>query len=144
MIQLNADPDFHFEILRALSAAISGGSDIGERLIAAAEVEPGNFESFYSAFNGLSNRVYDAAQKIDACQFPVSAHDAMFRALTYFRSADFYLHGDWSDPRINFFWVQQAAAFNMAMSLLPVPGNRATLKGEGFDIPTVYYAHQDR
>jgi hypothetical protein len=68
----------------------------------------------------------------------------MFRASTYFRSADFYLHGDWSDSRINSLWVQQAAAFNTAMSLLPVPGKRATLKGEGFDIPTIYYAHQDR
>jgi hypothetical protein len=144
MIQLNADPVFHFEILRALSPATSGGSDIGELLTAAAEIEPGNFERFYSVFNGLANSVYDAARKIDACRLPVSARDAMFRASTYFRSADFYLHGDWSDPRINFLWVQQAAAFNTAMSLLPVPGKRATLKGEGFDIPTIYYAHQDR
>jgi dienelactone hydrolase len=140
MVQLNDDPDFHFEILRGLSAAPYGGSDIGELLLAAAQIKPGDFESFYAAFSSLANRVYDAAQKIDASRLPVSARDAMFRASTYFRSADFYLHGNPSDPRINSLWVQQAAAFDAALSLPPVAGKRVTLKGEGFDVPAIYYA----
>ncbi len=61
---------------------------------------------FYVAFNSLANRMYDPAQKIDAYRIPVLARDAMFRASTYFRWADFYLHGSPSDPRINSLWVQ--------------------------------------
>ena len=140
MVQLSADPDFHFEILRDLAVAPYNGADIGEVLTAAGAIKPGNFESYYGGFNDLASRVYDAAQKIDAQEFPVSVRDAMFRASTYFRSADFYLHGNPSDPRINSLWAQQANAFDTALSLLPVPGKRVTLKGDGFDIPAIWYA----
>jgi pimeloyl-ACP methyl ester carboxylesterase len=139
-VQLNADPDLHFEILRALSSAPYGGSDIGEVLMAAAQIKPGDFESFFIAFSSLANRVYDIAQKIDFYRFPISARNAMFRASTYFRSADFYLHGNPSDPRINSLWFQQAAAFDTALSLLPVAGKRVILEGGSFEIPTIYYA----
>jgi hypothetical protein len=36
MVQLSTDPDFHFEILRNLSAGSYGGTDVGEMLTAAA------------------------------------------------------------------------------------------------------------
>ena len=100
-VQLSADSDFSFEIIRDLAVAPYEGSDIQEVLTAASAIKPGVLDSFYNAFSSLANRVYDAAKKIDAKQFPISARDAMFRASTYLRSADFYLHGNPSDPRIN-------------------------------------------
>jgi dienelactone hydrolase len=139
MVQLSPDSDFHFEIIRDLSAAVFGGGDISEVLTAAYQIVPGDFESYSSAFNTLANIVYSAAQKIDARKLPTSARDTFFRASTYFRSADFFLHGNWSDPRIISLWVQQIDAFDLAMALLPVTGKRVTIKADGFKIDAIYF-----
>ncbi len=138
--QLNHDPDFHFEILRVLGLAPYGGADIGEVLIAAGQIKPGDFESFADAFTTLANRAYKAAQAIDQKKYPISARDAMFKAATYFRAADFYLHGNWTDPRINSLWTQHLTAFNSALALLPSPAERVVLNGPGFKIPAVFYS----
>jgi hypothetical protein len=94
MVQLSPDPDFHFEILRDLSAASYGGADIGEVLTAALPIIPGNFESYYSAFNTLGNNVLTTVQSTSSSKSTVSARDAYFHASIFFRSADFFLHGN--------------------------------------------------
>lgn len=136
---LNADTAFHFEIMRALSLTRYEGADVGEMLKIAAAIKPGDMESFAQEFNKLALHVQGQADAIDAAKNPVSARDAYFRASTYFRCADFYLHGNPSDPRIETLWDQQLAAFDKALALLPVPGERGLLKADGFDVPIIYY-----
>jgi len=126
-------------MLRDLAVAPYGGSDVGEVLTIAAQVQPSNFDSFYSGFYNMAVRVYNTALNIDSCKFSVSARDAMFRASTYFRSADFYLHGNQSDPRINSLWVQQATAFDKGLSLLPAPGRRVDIEADGFNISAIWF-----
>ncbi|KAK3938534.1 Alpha/Beta hydrolase protein [Diplogelasinospora grovesii] len=147
MYQLSNDSDFHFELLRVLSMAPYEGSDIGETLVAAKQIIPGSYESFYSAFFTLANRVLNVSTSIDATRFPVSARNAWFKTSSYFRSADFFLHGNWSDPRINSLWDSQLSAFDAALSLMPKPirGERITLhsanttNSTAFSIPAVFY-----
>lgn len=139
MLQLSTDGSFHFEILRDLAATPYGGADIGEVLLAAAKIDAGNFESFSSTFDVLANRVYSTAKSIDSSRFPVSAREAFFRAATYFRSADFYLHGNWSDPRINSLWTLQETAYHNAISLLASPPIRVNITGDDFYIPAIFY-----
>ncbi|KAI0840415.1 2,6-dihydropseudooxynicotine hydrolase [Hypoxylon sp. FL0890] len=139
MLQLSSDEDFHFEILRVLALAPYQGSDIGEVLVAANQIAPGDFESFYSAFNDLANRVHNGSSAIDSSKYPVSARNAFFRESSYYRSADFYLHGNWNDSRINSLWSKQLAAFDSAIALLPTPGERVTLQGKGFEIPAIFF-----
>ncbi|OTB05947.1 hypothetical protein M426DRAFT_21378 [Hypoxylon sp. CI-4A] len=139
MLQLSSDEDFHFEILRDLSLVPYQGADVGEVLVAANQIKPGDFESFYTAFNDLANRVHNQTSALDSAKYPISARNALFREATYYRSADFYLHGNWSDPRIDSLWNQQLAAFNSAIALLSTPGERITLPADGFEIPAVFY-----
>lgn len=139
MLQLSTDSSFHFEILRVLSGAPYQGSDIGEVLVAANKIVPGDFESYYNAFYDLASRVHNTSQAIDSKKYPVSARNALFREATYYRSADFYLHGNKSDPRINSLWDQQLASFNAAIALLPVPGQRITIPADSFEIPAIFY-----
>lgn len=143
MLQLSNDTDFNFQILRAFSLAPGGGSDIGEVLLAANGLVPGNFENFFSKFDSLANKVNARAQAIDIERFPNSARDAWFAAASYFRGADFYLHGNWSDPRINSLWAQQTYAFNKAISTLPVPGVRKNVKADGFEVPTIFFGAEN-
>ncbi|KAI1384756.1 2,6-dihydropseudooxynicotine hydrolase [Hypoxylon trugodes] len=140
MVQLNSDEDFHFELIRVLALAPYQGADIGEVLVAANQIAPGSFESFYAAFDKLANRVHDTAAAIDSSKHPVSARDAFFREASYYRSADFYLHGNWSDPRINSLWAKQLAAFDSAIALLPIPGERVELQADGFKVPAIFFS----
>ncbi|RDL37690.1 uncharacterized protein BP5553_05123 [Venustampulla echinocandica] len=139
MLQLSTDHSFHFELLRVLAIAPYHGSDIGEVLEAAGKIEPGSFESFYSVFNSLAENVLARGEAIDSSKYPISARDAYFAASTYFRSADFYLHGKKDDPRIMALWEKQTYAFDKAIALLPVPAKRLTLKADGFDVPAIFY-----
>ncbi|KAK4083001.1 uncharacterized protein Triagg1_1891 [Trichoderma aggressivum f. europaeum] len=139
MIKLSTDQSFHFEILRAVSIAPYQGADLGEVLTAAAKIKPGDFESYYTAFHDLAVRVHNQADKIDVAKYPVSARSAFFREATYLRTSEFFLHGNWEDPRINSVWKRHRAAFDKAIALLPVPGQRVTLKADGFDVPAIFY-----
>ncbi|VUC27394.1 unnamed protein product [Clonostachys rosea] len=141
MFQLSSDEDFHFELLRVLSLAPYEGADIGEVLVAAKKIAAGDFESFYDAFYDLATQVDETARNIDKDKYPVSARNALFRASSYYRSADFFLHGNWSDPRINSLWDKQLNAFDTANSLLPVPGKRVNLQARdgNFTVPAIFF-----
>ena len=140
MLQLSQDSHFHFELLRGLAAAPYRGSDIGELLTAAAQITPGDFDSWTVVFKKLAERVYALGKTIDGKKFPVSLRDTMFRAATYYRSTDFFLHGNPADPRINEYWYLQAAAFDAAIATLPVPGKRVNITTKsGFYVPAIFY-----
>ncbi|KAF4451009.1 2,6-dihydropseudooxynicotine hydrolase [Fusarium austroafricanum] len=141
MYQLSNDSSFHFELLRDISLAPYEGADIGEVLVAANKVVPGNFESFHNAFIKLATRVHSQAKVIDSVKYPISSRNAFFRAATYYRSADFFFHGNRSDPRINDIWVKHLDAFNAAIALLPIPGQRIELPSTDnkFKIPAIFY-----
>lgn len=142
MMQLSADPSFHFEILRTVAMTTYEGADIGEVLVAAPQIAPGDFESFYAAFNTLAERVDKAAQSIDAKRHPASARSMYFKAATYYASADFYLHGNWSDERIYSLWDKHLSAFDSAMGLMALPGKRISLpsKNGDFSIPAIFFS----
>ncbi|EFR01000.1 2,6-dihydropseudooxynicotine hydrolase [Nannizzia gypsea CBS 118893] len=144
-IQLSSDKSFHYELLRDLSIAAYDGSDINEILTAASEIKAGDFESYYATFNKLATRVHEQAKGINLTNHPISARRAFFKAATYYRSADFFLRGNWTDPRVYSLWDKHLEAFNTAISLLPVPGQRVTLHAKGnepnsnFSIPIIFY-----
>ncbi|KAJ5933648.1 dihydropseudooxynicotine hydrolase protein [Penicillium verhagenii] len=141
MVQLNADRSFHYELARTLGSARYGAADIVEVLEAGDAITPGDVESFYQVFNDLASHIHAQADTIDAHKFPVSARDAYFRASTYYRCADFYLHGNRQDPRIWDLWGKQTVTFDKAMVLLPSPGERLTLPAAdgSFNIPAIFY-----
>lgn len=137
MLRLSSDETFHFELLKLLAHASYGGSDIAECLVAAGEIVPGDFESWYLAWNRRAERVLS---QIPTLRNPVSIRDALFRAATYSRAADFYLHGsDWDDPRIAALWKRQTECFDKAIALLSVPGYRALVKADGLDVPVIVF-----
>lgn len=70
-----------------------------EVLVAAQEIKPGDYESFYEAFNNLAKRTHAQALTINATKHPVSARSAYFKTASYYRSVDFFLHGNWSDSK---------------------------------------------
>lgn len=101
---------------------------------------PGSFESFYEGFFFLAENIHDQAITADNAGFRVSARDAYFRSATYYRAADFFLHGNLSDPRIYTLWDSALADFDSAISLLDIPAQRYNISSPaGFTIPVIFY-----
>lgn len=138
MLQLNPDTTFNYELLRVLGSARYFGADIAEVLKVAQEIIPGDFESWSAKFQSLAEwalSTIDDKKPYDQ----VTLRDIYFRASSYFRAADFFLHGNPDDPRINSLWAKQTECFDNAISNMTIPGSRHTLKGDGFNIPVIVY-----
>ncbi|KAI0381903.1 alpha/beta-hydrolase [Hypomontagnella monticulosa] len=136
MYKLSADPSFHFELLRMIGHTAYNGADISECLVAAAEIVPGDFESWYAAWNRRAERILS---QVGSLKNPISIRDSYFRAATYSRAADFFLHGNPDDPRVASLWKQQAACFDKAIALLENPGYRVTVQADGFTVPLIVF-----
>lgn len=100
---------------------------------------PGDFDSWYKEFNFLATQLHDKAAAIDSAKFPVSAREYYFRSASYHRASNFFLHSNWSDPRINSSEVAALADFNSAVDLLPIPPIQESLQGDGFEIPIYFF-----
>ncbi|MFY0256028.1 alpha/beta hydrolase family protein [Chitinophaga sp. 30R24] len=136
MLQLSSDHTFHYELLRVLGASRANGADVSEVLSVAEKVKPGDFESWYEEFNKLAQHVHTNVPDV---RYRVSARNALFRAASYYRSADFFLHGNPADPRIMDIWKLQTACFDQAISLMDIPGERFELATPEFNVPGIFY-----
>ena len=136
MLKLSEDETFNFEMLRVLGMSRTYGSDIAEVLTVAGKVIPGDFESWYREFVTLANHINAT---LPDSSHPVSLKNALFRAANYYRTADFFLHGNPGDPRIDEVWVKQRACFDKAISLMEVPGERIEIEAAGFRVPAIIY-----
>ena len=134
IFQLSDDSQFAFYLEEMLGMASFGGSSTGEVLRIATQIVPHNFESFYTACYYMAEQVFAIAESVDAKKDPVSAREAYFRAASYYRGADFFLHGNQSDPRLISLWDQQLTAFNRANALLVIPGERFSVKAHSKEI----------
>ncbi|KAF4442926.1 hypothetical protein F53441_11570 [Fusarium austroafricanum] len=139
MFPLSEDHEFSFILSEYLSLANEGGSATGEVLRAAAVIEPNNAESWYREFRFLADKIHDQAVDAEKKGAWVSARSAYFRSSSYYRAADFFLHGNQSDPRINILWQKQNESFVKAVNLLPAPPTFVELKATNFTIPAYLY-----
>ncbi|PNP73516.1 hypothetical protein FNYG_13110 [Fusarium nygamai] len=141
MFQLSNDTEFSFILSEYLSLANEGGSATGEIhfLRAAAVIKLNNPESWYHEFKFLADKIREQAVAAEKKKDWVSARSAYFRSSSYYRGADFFLHGDQSDPRINILWQKQNASFTNAVNLLPRPPTFVELKTTKFTVPAYFY-----
>lgn len=94
------DDSFAFEFVRNLGFMYYGGADLGDMMATAQHITEGDFESWYTHWDQRARRVLSRADADLAAGHLVSARESFLRASTYFRMAEFYLHGDPEDPRI--------------------------------------------
>ncbi|MFI2352784.1 alpha/beta hydrolase family protein [Streptomyces sp. NPDC019443] len=109
------DPPFWFETLRNLGLAVYGGSDIGEVIATASRVTPGDYDGWHDAWRATAERLETEAR----ASHPISARDGLLRASTYYRAAEFFLHGNPDDPRIDHAYERSVACFRDAIAHFP-------------------------
>ncbi|RAK98753.1 hydrolase psoB [Aspergillus ibericus CBS 121593] len=144
-LDLSTDSAFNFQYLIALGDALTGGSDIAPVLGAAKNIQAGDMESFSSQFYKLANYTKAMAENPENAYDPVNVRDMWFSTAQYFRRADIYLHGNWSNPLIDSLWAEQTAAFDKAMAALPVPGQWVRIPAQkgNFTIEAIWYGASD-
>jgi hypothetical protein len=84
------DHEFDYQLVRALGLAAYGGSAVGECLAAAAEISDGRPSTWTAAFERRARLVEDRGRACLDAGHRVSARDHLFRASTYYRTAEYY------------------------------------------------------
>lgn len=137
------DHTFSFELLRSISYAPFGGADIGECLSTAYRIEEGNFESWYTEWYKTATRLHDLAEESLGRGKRVSARECFWRASNYYRTAEFFLHGNPSDPRILDTWGKSRSTFLQAIQLMDTPVEAVKVPYEGTYLPGYFYRVDD-
>jgi alpha-beta hydrolase superfamily lysophospholipase len=135
---LSDDRTFDFNLLRWHGIAPYRGSDVAELHDVAERITPGDFESWHREFVGLAERVErEGWEGLRASR--ATLRDRSFRAASYYRAADFFLHGTPDDPRITSTWASATEQFDRAISLMDPAGERVAIEADGFTVPAIFY-----
>ncbi len=133
------DREFAFELQRTLGASYSGEADIGECLATASRIKEGDFESWYSEWKKTADNFRTAGDESLAAGHGVTAMEAYYRAATYYRTAEFFLHGNPTDPRIVETWGKSRDSFRDALSLDVVPYEIVAIPYGNTTLPGYFY-----
>ena len=135
------DPTFSFELLRAASYGLYGGSEIGEVLATAKQIREGDFESWYVAWQRTAARVEALAAQALHEGHRLSAGQAFLRASNYYRTAEFFLAPD--DPRRMATFDKSRTTFWQFLELSGLCVERVRIPYEGTTLPGYFYRVDD-
>ncbi|WP_213773072.1 alpha/beta fold hydrolase [Bradyrhizobium sp. dw_78] len=133
------DESFAFEFVRNLGFTYYGGSDIGEMIATAERIMEGDFESWFTEWDKLARRILSRADVSSGAGHLESAREGYLRASTYFRTAEFYLHGDPADPRILSESRASQQAYAEAAKLTGPTWEPVEIPYEGTTLPGYFY-----
>ncbi len=130
------DVQFWFETERAFGAAEYGGSLFGEVLAVASRITPGDYDSWYEAWNAAADRIAKEAADQSSRNHRISARDSFLRATSYYQASEFFLHGNPKDPRIARAYRLSVDCYKQCAKLtdpliepVEIPYERTTLPG---------------
>ena len=138
-----SDPELEFQLIRALGDTAYGGADVGECLSTAERITEGDVDSWYAEWYATAERIRGAAEGSLAAAHVVSAREAYLRAATYYAMAEFYLHGDPTDPRIRESSAKGRDCFARAAELSETPIEAVSIPYEDTVLPGYFYKVDD-
>ncbi|UUX93013.1 alpha/beta hydrolase family protein [Methanoplanus endosymbiosus] len=134
-----ADQEFAFQLMRTVGSSYSGEADVGECLATASRIKEGDFESWYSEWKKTAETFKAAGDESLAAGHKHTAMEAYFRAATYYRTAEFFLHGNSTDPRIIETWEKSRETFRDALALDAVPHEIIDIPYGNTTLPGYFY-----
>lgn len=133
------DQTFSYELLRTMGYAPFGGADIGECLSTAYRIKEGDFESWYSEWFRTAQKVHSWAEESMSQGNRVSAREFYLRASNYYRTAEFFLHGNPEDVRIRETWELSRRTFRHALPMLESHAELISIPYEETELPGYLY-----
>jgi alpha-beta hydrolase superfamily lysophospholipase len=129
-----ADRTYSFEAVRVLNDVAAAGGDTGEAAQAITQIRAGDAQAWYAAWSAAGDRARDlAARTTDA----LSKGNALLRAHTYYRTAEFFLSPHDSIRRQ--IWKKNVEAFYAGLDALGVPNERLSIPYGKYHLNAVYY-----
>jgi pimeloyl-ACP methyl ester carboxylesterase len=135
-----SDPELQFQLMRALGDTAYGQADVGECISTAERITEGDVNSWYEEWYATAERVRSIAEESLAAGHAVSAREAYLRANTYYAMAEFYLHGDPTDPRIAESSAKGRDCFAQAARLFTPPIEPVSIPYDNTTLPGYFYA----
>jgi dienelactone hydrolase len=111
------DKQFWYQTQRVLGHAAYGGADTGEVLATAQRIVSGDYDSWHDEWLATAERIAREAEGAVKAGHRISGRDGLLRASNYYRCAEFLLHGQPDDPRIDYSYEQSIACFERAAAL---------------------------
>jgi pimeloyl-ACP methyl ester carboxylesterase len=133
------DPQFWYETQRILGHTAYGGADTGEVLSAAVRIVAGDYDNWHDQWLATADRVSAEAEASLLGAHLISARDGFLRASTYYRSAEFFLHGQAEDPRVAVSYARQVECFRDAAALFDPPIEWVEIPFEGTTLQGYFY-----
>lgn len=130
---------FWYETVRAFGAAGYGGSEFGEVLATVSRIRSGDFDSWYECWNATAERVAGEATGQLARGHRISARDGFLRAATYYRTSEFFLHGNPSDPRITSAYRRSVECYKACAQLFDPPIEPVEIPYENTTLPGYFH-----
>ncbi|HEX7127089.1 MAG TPA: prolyl oligopeptidase family serine peptidase [Thermodesulfobacteriota bacterium] len=125
------DPSFEYAFLIALGRAYYTSATIGKVLSLAGEIEDGDFESAYRAFERAGDEARALAEGSERRGHRVSAREACMWAAGYYHSSTGFLDGTDDPSRFLPTWEASRACWDRAVTLFDPPGERVRIPYEG-------------
>jgi len=129
-----ADDTYHFETMRVLNDIAPIGGDVGEALTAIGSIHEGDPQSWYQAWTLAGNRAVALAGRT---QDSIARGDALLRAHTYYRSAEFLLSP--TDPKRTASFRSNVDAFYAGLDALKVRYERIAVPYGQYHLNAIYY-----
>ena len=126
----------HFETLRALGYATSGGADINEILHTISDIEAGDPESWYQGWVSLADRVKSEGDRYTNDQ--MGRGNALLKASNYYRTAEFMLYPD--DPRKNETYHKSMDSFYGGLDALTVSYEQIEIPYQGSHLDGIFFS----
>ncbi len=134
---------FWFETLRSFSNIAYGGADFGEVLSTSQRITEGDYGSWHDEWSATADRVSAEARAALENGHRISARDAFLRASNYYRSAEFFLHGNPCDPRHEHAYDRGVECFRAAAELFTPRVEPVAIPYEGTTLPGYLYRADD-
>lgn len=129
------DQTYNFETIRVLDDIAVAGGDTNEAAQAIRGIKVGDADGWYAAWKAAGERATLLAART---QDPISKGNALLRAHTYYRSAEFFLAP--SDVRRPAIWKLNVDSFYSALEVLGVRHERITIPyGDQHHLNAVYF-----
>ncbi|MER7751950.1 alpha/beta fold hydrolase [Kitasatospora sp. NPDC097643] len=133
------DAQFWYETLRSFGHIAYGGADFGEVVSTAGRIVEGDYDSWHDEWLATADRVAGEARKTLEAGHLVSARDGFLRASNYYRSAEFFLHGNPCDPRHDHAYDRSVQCFQAAAALFTPRIEPVRIPYEGTTLPGYLY-----
>ncbi|MFF3070511.1 alpha/beta hydrolase family protein [Kitasatospora sp. NPDC057936] len=137
------DVQFWYETLRSFGHIAYGGADFGEVVSTSARIVEGDYGSWHDEWLATADRVAGEAGRALAAGHRVSARDGFLRASNYYRSAEFFLHGNPCDPRHDHAYDRSVECFHAAAGLFTPRIEPVRIPYEGTTLPGYLYRADD-